>query len=88
MNYIAMAKKDSAQLDYLLAGSQKSREIFERAFWYNGVIINPRRNVIYSLQRKRQFKVKSFTILIFLKRAILYFTLPHFVRTTILQFMI
>lgn len=37
--YVHMAKKDSRQLDILLAGSQKSKEIFERAFWYNGKIV-------------------------------------------------
>ena len=39
-HYVEMAKKDSSQLDYLLAGSEKSREIFERAFWYQGKIVN------------------------------------------------
>lgn len=39
-HYVEMAKKDSSQLDYLLAGSRKSREIFERAFWYEGEIVN------------------------------------------------
>ena len=39
-HYVSMAKKDSTQIDYLLAGSQKSREIFERAFWYDGKIVN------------------------------------------------
>lgn len=37
-NYISMAKTDSQQIDILLAGSQKSKEIFERAFWYDGMI--------------------------------------------------
>lgn len=39
-NYVRMAKKDSPQIDYLLAGSRKSREIFEGAFWYDGTIVN------------------------------------------------
>lgn len=39
-DYVKMAKNDSKQIDYLLAGSQKSREIFEEAFWYNGEIVN------------------------------------------------
>ena len=33
-----MAKKDSEQLDMLLAGSKMSKEIFERAFWFDGKI--------------------------------------------------
>ena len=36
--YVQMAKSDSAQIDILLAGSRKSREIFQRAFWYGGLI--------------------------------------------------
>lgn len=39
-DYVKMAKTDSQQIDYLLAGSQKSREIFEQSFWYNGKIVN------------------------------------------------
>lgn len=35
-NYVAMAKKDSTQIDLLLVGNQKSEEIFRRAFWYSG----------------------------------------------------
>ena len=38
--YVRMAKRDSTQIDCLLAGSRKSREIFERAFWYDGQIVN------------------------------------------------
>lgn len=38
-SYIDMAKNDSQQIDYLLAGSRKSKEIFENAFWYNGPIL-------------------------------------------------
>lgn len=36
--YVQMAKKDSTQIDILLAGSRKSKEIFQRAFWYDGLI--------------------------------------------------
>ena len=39
-HYVQMAKKDSKQIDYLLAGSKKSREIFEQAFWYDGKIMD------------------------------------------------
>lgn len=39
-DYVKMAKNDSKQIDYLLAGSQKSREIFEHSFWFNGKIVN------------------------------------------------
>ncbi len=37
-HYIQMAKSDSAQIDILLAGSRKSKEIFQQAFWYGGII--------------------------------------------------
>lgn len=39
-NYVKMAKNDSKQISVLLAGSKKSREIFERSFWYDGKILN------------------------------------------------
>lgn len=38
-HYVEMAGKDSKQIDYLLAGSEKSKEIFERSFWYDGAIL-------------------------------------------------
>jgi len=39
LHYVEMARKDSKQIDYLLAGSEKSKEIFERSFWYDGAIL-------------------------------------------------
>lgn len=39
-HYVAMAKRDSTQITHLLAGCGKSREIFERAFWYDGPIVS------------------------------------------------
>lgn len=38
-HYVEMAKTDSTKIDYLLAGSMKSEEIFRRSFWYDGEII-------------------------------------------------
>lgn len=38
-HYVSMARKDSLQIDYLLAGCRKGKEIFEKAFWYNGEIL-------------------------------------------------
>ncbi|GAB5617077.1 hypothetical protein JCM31739_19020 [Faecalimonas canis] len=35
-HYVEMAKKDSKQIDLLLAGNKKSKEIYENAFWYMG----------------------------------------------------
>lgn len=39
-HYVEMAKKDSAQIDYLLSGSEKSSSIFQQSFWYAGDIVN------------------------------------------------
>lgn len=35
-NYIEMAKVDSEQIDRLIVGSRKSKDIFKKAFWYKG----------------------------------------------------
>lgn len=62
-NYVEMAKKDSSQLDYLLAGSQKSREIFERAFWYDGKIVNtgtPQCDILFEDRKPLKKKVCQF----------------------------
>ena len=37
--YIEMAKNDSRQIDILLSGCEFSTQIFRRAFWYNGEIL-------------------------------------------------
>ena len=61
--YIKMAKKDSRQIDVLLAGSRKSREIFERAFWYDGVIANtgtPQCDILFENRMKYSIKVKEY----------------------------
>lgn len=34
--YLEMAKHDSKQIDRLIVGSKKSKEIFKQAFWYDG----------------------------------------------------
>lgn len=62
-HYVEMAKKDSSQLDYLLAGSEKSREIFERAFWYQGEIVNtgtPQCDVLFEDRTPYKQKVCQF----------------------------
>lgn len=35
-HYIEMAKKDSKQIDLLLVGNRKSKQIYEKSFWYDG----------------------------------------------------
>lgn len=34
--YLEMAKHDSTQIDRLIVGSKKSKDIFKQAFWYDG----------------------------------------------------
>ena len=61
-NYVRMAKKDSAQIDYLLAGSGKSRDIFRRAFWYDGPIVpagTPQCDILFGKNRKISDKVRA-----------------------------
>lgn len=63
VNYIRMAKNDSQQIDILLAGSRKSKEIFERAFWYNGMIAEtgtPQCDILLSNNTEFIQKVKQF----------------------------
>lgn len=62
-SYIKMAKKDSKQIDILLAGSRKSKEIFERAFWYDGMIAEtgtPQCDILLSHDAEIIQKVKHF----------------------------
>lgn len=61
-NYVRMAKKDSSQIDYLLAGSGKSRDIFRRAFWYDGPIVptgTPQCDILFGKNRKISDKVRA-----------------------------
>lgn len=63
VNYIRMAKNDSKQIDILLAGSRKSKEIFERAFWYDGIIAEtgtPQCDILLSHNTEIIQKVKQF----------------------------
>ncbi len=61
-NYIRMAKNDSKQIDFLLAGSKKSRQIFENSFWYNGEIVEtgtPQCDILLSDRTAVLSKVKK-----------------------------
>lgn len=62
-HYLAMAKQDSPQIDYLLAGCKKSREIFERAFWYDGKIVNcgtPQCDILFEDRTPLLEKVRAY----------------------------
>jgi CDP-glycerol glycerophosphotransferase len=61
-NYIEMAKKDSLKCDLLLSGSQCSTEIFKRAFWYNGEIMergSPRNDILVQRDKHREQEIKN-----------------------------
>ncbi|NHC43499.1 glycerophosphotransferase, partial [Bacillus sp. MM2020_1] len=65
-DYIEMAKKDSQKCDLLLSGCKFSTEIFKRAFWYEGDIIEvgtPRNDIFFqdNSELKRKF-LKEFRI--------------------------
>ena len=50
-HYVRMAKADSEKIDLLLSGCRFSDEIFKRAFWYDGVILQsgtPRCDIFYA----------------------------------------
>lgn len=50
-HYVTMAKHDSAQTDYVIAGCQMSHNTFANSFWYSGEIIDagtPRNDVLLS----------------------------------------
>lgn len=62
-NYIKMAQNDSQQIDILLAGSRKSKEIFERAFWYDGLIAEtgtPQCDILFNHDEEVERRVRSF----------------------------
>lgn len=49
--YVSMAKHDSAQTDYVIAGCAKSADTFSNSFWYNGKILRvgtPRNDLLLS----------------------------------------
>ena len=61
-HFIDMAKKDSGQIEYLLAGSRKSRDIFEQSFWYKGKIENtgtPQCDILFEEREPYVSKVLS-----------------------------
>ena len=49
-HYIAMAKNDSKNIDWLLSGCEYSTSIFKRCFWYDGQILptgTPRNDLLF-----------------------------------------
>lgn len=61
-NYIEQAKEDSKKLDYLVSGCKYSTEIFKRAFWYNGEILEigtPRNDFLFNIRDEKVKKIKE-----------------------------
>lgn len=61
-HYVAMAKTDSGKIDVLLSGCRFSTGIFERAFWYNGKILEsgtPRCDVLFEENDERNAEIKA-----------------------------
>lgn len=88
-HYIQMAKRDSAQLDYLLAGSKISRQIFERAFWYKGKIVNtgtPQCDIF--LRTEHRYRIKCLSTITYRPEAMWLYIPPHFVKIMICPYMI
>lgn len=62
LNYIKMAKKDSRQCDLLISGCKFSTEIFKRAFWYTGSILEcgtPRNDYLVHPRQNEQVRIKE-----------------------------
>ncbi|MGL5583226.1 MAG: CDP-glycerol glycerophosphotransferase family protein [Cetobacterium sp.] len=60
--HILQAKEDSKKIDYLLSGCKKSTEIFKRAFWYDGVILEsgtPRNDFLFNITEKEREEIKN-----------------------------
>lgn len=60
--YIKMAKTDSRQTDMLLSGCQFSTNIFKRAFWFDGPIVEtgtPRADILFSQDDKVSQRVRE-----------------------------
>lgn len=58
--YIQHAKEDSKRIDFLLSGCRFSTEIFKRAFWYNGIILEtgtPRCDILVKNNSETRKKV-------------------------------
>lgn len=60
--YINMAKHDSKQTDFVIAGSGMSHNTFEKSFWYNGKILDigtPRNDLLLNTDSSHQKNLKK-----------------------------
>ncbi|WP_346867989.1 MULTISPECIES: CDP-glycerol glycerophosphotransferase family protein [unclassified Clostridium] len=61
-DYIDMAKKDSKKMDLLLSGCKYSTDIFKRAFWYDGEIMEggtPRNDMLIGENKELKKEIKK-----------------------------
>lgn len=74
-HYVKMAKHDSAQTDYVIAGCQMSHKTFAESFWYNGAILDigtPRNDVLFYPDLERSEIIKKRLNIEINKRIVLY----------------
>lgn len=60
--YLVQSKEDSEKIDYLLSGCKYSTNIFKRAFWYEGEILEvgtPRNDFIFNMDEKKRLEIKK-----------------------------
>lgn len=60
--YVEMAKRDSAQTDYVIAGCRMSHDTFANSFWYSGVILDigtPRNDFLLNPDSKITKRIKE-----------------------------
>ena len=61
-SYVEIAKADSANIDLLISGSAYSTQIFRRAFWYDGRILEsgtPRCDILLCPDAERQERTRE-----------------------------
>ena len=60
--YLEMAKQDSPKIDLLLSGCEVSTDIFKRAFWYDGEILeagSPRNDLFFNDNHELNLVIKE-----------------------------
>ncbi len=73
--YIRMAKHDSAQTDYVIAGCKSSRSTFENSFWYSGHILDygtPRNDLLIQHPNEIKNSIKDRLNIPLEKKIVLY----------------
>ena len=72
-SYLRSAKRDSKKIDYLISGCKENSDIFRRAFWYNGPILeygNPRNDIFFKQDEckkkiEEKYSIKHKTIILY-----------------------